>query len=263
MRWPLLRMLAAVAAASGVVAGFVVNVDRAVRLHEDLGVVLANYFSLFTIVSASIAVVVLVLAAVRARRSVGGSADGGGGVGDGGDGRPHEEPLAATIGLTVVTGAFLLLGGVFNVLLRGHPPQLAIPDPPFIGFLDSWATEVLHVVVPVYMLVDLLVGPPRRRVPWWALGLMVAYPLAWTGYTMARGELVANPDGSAPFWYPYDFLDPHGDGGWASALTYIGVLLAGFVVLGALVILVSRFRTGRASGPAPVRRAGASRHDRR
>jgi len=259
MRWPVLRMLAAVAAASGVVAGFVVNVDRAARLHEDLGVVLANYFSLFTIVSASIAVVVLVLAAVGAKRE----ADGRGGGAAGGGRRRREEPSAVSIALTVVTGAFLLLGAVFNVLLRGHPPQLAIPDPPFIGFLDSWATEVLHVVVPAYLLVDLLVGPPRRRVPWWALGLMVAYPLAWTGYTMARGELVANPDGSAPFWYPYDFLDPHGDGGWTSALTYIGVLLAGFVVLGALLILVSRFRTGRASGRDPARRAGGSRQDRR
>ena len=75
--------------------------------------------------------------------------------------------------------------------------------------------------------------------------MLVGYPLGWTTYTMVRGERVENPDGTTPWWYPYPFLDPHGAGGYSSALTYIGVILVGFLAIGALIILVGRYRERR------------------
>ena len=51
MHWTWFRITVAVIALSGVVAGFIVNIDRASREQQDLELVLANYFSLFTIVS--------------------------------------------------------------------------------------------------------------------------------------------------------------------------------------------------------------------
>ena len=51
MRWVWSRVAAAIAACSGVVAGLLVNIDRGLREEQILGDVLANYFSLFTIVS--------------------------------------------------------------------------------------------------------------------------------------------------------------------------------------------------------------------
>ena len=109
--------------------------------------------------------------------------------------------------------------------------------------------------MPIYFVLDLLLAPRRRGLPWWSLGVIVGYPLAWTAYTMIRGELVANPDGSTAWWYPYPFLDPHGAGGYGSALTYIGAILAAFLVIGVGIIMIGRYREKRAAtrtGTAPT-----------
>ena len=71
MRWVWFRIGAAVTALSGVVAGFVVNVDRAARADELLGDVMANYFSLFTIVSTLLSVVTLLAAPAGSMRDPG------------------------------------------------------------------------------------------------------------------------------------------------------------------------------------------------
>ena len=71
MQWTWFRIGAAVTALSGVVAGFVVNVDRAAREGQTLGVVMANYFSLFTIISTLLSVAALIAAAAWAIRHPG------------------------------------------------------------------------------------------------------------------------------------------------------------------------------------------------
>jgi hypothetical protein len=77
--------------------------------------------------------------------------------------------------------------------------------------------------------------------------VLVGYPLIWIVYTMIRGELTPDPSGATAWWYPYPFLDPHGDAGWAGAFTYIGVLLGALVGIGAITIAVGRFRERRAA----------------
>lgn len=230
MAWSWVRIIAAIVGLSGVVAGFIVNVDRAARLDQDLGAVLANFFSLFTIISITLGAVILISAAVWSLRHPGTS----------------PEPLGIALALAAVTGPILLLGVVYNVLLRGAPSGIAIPDPPVIAALDTWAVESLHVVIPLYFVVDLLLAPRRRGLPWWSLAVIVGYPLLWAGYTMLRGELVANPDGSAAWWYPYPFLDPHGAGGYGSALMYIGAIMATFLLIGWGIVAIGRFRERRA-----------------
>ena len=69
-----------------------------------------------------------------------------------------------------------------------------------------------------------------------------------------------NPDGSTPWWYPYPFLDPHGAGGYSSAFTYIGVILAGFLAIGSIIILIGRYREKRSTrhgAPAALIRSPA------
>jgi hypothetical protein len=231
MHWAWFRIGAAITGFSGVVAGFIVNVDRAARQGQSLGDVLANYFSLFTIVSTSLSVVALLAAASWAMRRPGWS----------------REPLGIALTIAAVTGPVLLLGLVYNILLRGLPSAVALGDSAGIAMLDDYAVEVLHVVMPIYFVLDLLLAPRRRALPWWSLAVLVGYPLAWTTYTMIRGERVGNPDGTTPWWYPYPFLDPHGAGGYPSALLYIGAILAGFLAIGTAIIVIGRYRERRAT----------------
>ena len=156
------------------------------------------------------------------------------------------EPVGIAMAIAAVTAPVILLGIVFNVLLRGDPPSIAATDPGWVSFMDSWATETLHVVLPVYFVLDLLFADRRRALPWSSLLVIVSYPLAWTIYTMVRGERVTNPDGSTQWWYPYGFLDPHA-GGYGSAFTYIGGILVAFVLLGVAIVGTGRVRERRAS----------------
>ena len=241
MRWSWFRIAAAVIALSGIVAGFIVNIDRASRESQDLELVLVNYFSMFTIVSALLSVIALVAAATWAQRHPG----------------TTREPLGIALGLAAVAGPLLLLGIVYNVLLRDAPSGIALGDTAGIRLLDSYAVEVLHVALPIYFVLDLLLAPRRRGLPWWSLAVIVSYPLGWTAYTMVRGLRVSNPDGSTSWWYPYPFLDPH-NAGYGSAFTYIGVMLVGFLAIGAIIIAIGRYREKRAAvrgGAAPA--AGA------
>ena len=66
MRWTVVRGATTVVALSGVVAGFIVNVDRASREGQDVGLVLANYFSLFTVVCAILTIGVMTAAMMKA-----------------------------------------------------------------------------------------------------------------------------------------------------------------------------------------------------
>ena len=156
MHWSWMRLGAAAVGLSGIAAGYIVNVDRASRQGHDLAVVLANYFSLFTIVSTMLSVVALTAAATWSRLHP----------------ERTREPLGIALGLAVVTGPILLLGIVYNVLLRGVPSAIALADSPGIALLDSYAVEVLHVVLPLYFLADLLFATRRRGLPWWGLAVM-------------------------------------------------------------------------------------------
>lgn len=231
MHWSWMRSAAAGMGVSAVAAGYIVNVDRATRQGQSLSLVLANYFSMFTIVSTLLAVGALATAATWARM------------------HPDRtrEPLGVALALAVVTGPMLLLGVVYNVLLRGVPSEVAGADSAGIAMLDNYAIEMLHVVLPLYFLADLLFATRRRGLGWWALPVLAAYPLVWLLHTMIRGELVADPSGAADWWYPYPFLDPHGAGGWGSALIYIAGIFAAFLAIGAGIIEIGRYRERRAS----------------
>lgn len=53
------------------------------------------------------------------------------------------------------------------------------------------------------------------------------------------------PDGSAETWYPYPFLDPNGSAGWTGVLTYVVVMLAVLIGIGAGIIAIGRHRARR------------------
>ena len=94
-----------------------------------------------------------------------------------------------------------ITGVVFALLLSGLQEELQTTIP--------WVDFVVHKLMPVVLVADWLVDPPRHRLPRWTVLAWLSYPLAWVTYTLVRGEAVD--------WYPYPFVD-------VSRLGYDGVL---------------------------------------
>jgi hypothetical protein len=121
-----------------------------------------------------------------------------------------------------------ITGVVFAPLLAGLQEELHTTTP--------WVDFVVHRLMPIALVTDWFLDPPRHRLPRWALLAWLAYPLAWLAYTLVRG---ASDD-----WYPYPFVD-------VSELGYGGVLArsiglaVGFAALGSVVLWLGNRRALR------------------
>lgn len=129
----------------------------------------ANFFSFFTIISNVFAGAYLIyfgLSNDRSRRS-------------------HVIRGAATLYM-------LMTGVIFAVLLAGleNVRLTAVP----------WDNVVLHYIMPIVMVVDWLVAPPKNSFTTKAMLVWVAFPFLYVAYTLFRGSIVG--------WYPYPFLNP-------------------------------------------------------
>ena len=221
--WTALRAAAAVLGASAVITQAVVTFGGALAAKRDVGTTLVNFFSFFTILSNVLAIIVLTWAVIwfctRGRA----------------DASP--EPRSLGIALACATTYMVITGVVYNLLLRGIPLAQ--------GHTVPWANEVLHVVVPLFLLLDLFLAPRRRCLGWGAIAAVLVFPLAWVVYTMVRGPLVTNPLTDAPYWYPYPFLDPNSatTGGYLGVVAYILGIAVGIALVAAGVVAVSRTRS--------------------
>jgi hypothetical protein len=125
---------------------------------------------------------------------------------------------------------------VFALLLAGTDVDVTLP----------WVDTVVHRIMPIAVIVDWLIDPPRHRIPVRTSLVWLAYPLVWTGYTLVRGALTG--------WYPYPFLDP-ANGGYATAAVYVVAIYVFGIALCALVAWVGSTIGARA---ADRRGAGAT-----
>jgi len=181
--------------------------------------VIANFLSFFTIQSNLAAAVVLAIGAIWAWTS--------------GRDAAREPRWYATL-LACVTTYMIVTGIVYNLLLRG----VELPQ----GVTVPWSNEVLHVVIPVVLALDLLLAPKRRALAWSSVAIVLIYPLAWIGYTVVRGPLIVAPATADPWWYPYPFLDPHGPGGVASVIGYSVAIAVAIAAVATLVVWVGHRR---------------------
>ncbi len=142
-----------------------------------------RYFVYFTIQSSMMNVVVLLVGGVVAIRSAE-------------DTRLFSNVRVAILAYAVVTGL------VYNALLRN------LHSSGYHGV--HWPTEVMHVAIPIFIVVDWVFAPGRQPIRWKALAFVAIYPLAWLAFTMIRGGITG--------WYPYPFLEPSQPGGcWPSS----------------------------------------------
>lgn len=99
--------------------------------------------------------------------------------------------LDALLGITV-TGIVYA-----TVLARIHEPK---------GWEQVTTNTLFHYVTPMAMVAGWLLFGPRPRINWSVVFAALGWPIAWFGFTLARGSI--DP------WYPYPFVDvsTHGYG---------------------------------------------------
>lgn len=114
----------------------------------------------------------------------------------------------ATVFMVVVgVGFAILLSGLQGVALTAVP----------------WDNTVLHYIIPVAIVIDFLIDPPKVRFKFSRTLLWLLYPIVYLAYTMFRGSVTG--------WYPYPFLNP----AKTSSVELIGTIAA-LLVLGVLLI---------------------------
>jgi len=220
-----LRAIFTVLVAAAVIAQLAHSIAQTAGAGGSVSGLVANFFSFFTIDSNVATVVVLAVGAVLLL------------VRRGDDPDWYTALRAAVVTYMVTTGV------VYNLLLRNIPlPQ---------GQTVPWSNEILHVVAPLYMLLDWLFAPGRsplrRRVTWW----IAVFPIVWAVYTLLRAPIAADPVTGRQPWYPYPFLNPAtSPNGYLSVAFYILLIAAVILCVGYGIVWVSR--TWRGGRPLPA-----------
>ncbi len=128
-----------------------------------------DFFGYFTNQTSSLTALVLIVVALRELA-----------------GRRIPEALAISWG--VGTACLIVVAIVYNTLVPGT------------GSAPPWVSVILHLVFPVFVVVDFASAFDRPRLPWRALWWVLPYPCLWLAVVLVRGQT----DG----WVPYGFLLP-------------------------------------------------------
>ncbi|MBB4812525.1 Pr6Pr family membrane protein [Pseudomonas rhodesiae] len=160
---------------------------------------LINFFSFFTVLTNTLAAVVLSYALVK---------------------RPSAAQrffLAPAVSSGIAV-SILVVGVAYNLLLR----HLWQPE----GF-QFIADELLHDVMPVLFALYWWRCVPKGQLRLTHIGLWVIYPLVYFGYALLRGDLLGQ--------YQYPFIDVS-TLGYPQVFVNAGGILAGFVLIALLVV---------------------------
>jgi len=213
-----LRASVAVAIVAAVVAQLAASLrfwnERGI---DNVGSQTVNFFSFFTVESNIAAAVVLAVGAVLLVV------------------RPDPDSTVFSVTRASVVTYMVVTGLVYNLLLRG----IDLPQGSTVG----WSNEVLHVVAPLYLLVDWLFAPGRSPIAARKIWIVLVFPLVWTAYTLVRGPFVEDQVYGNPFWYPYPFLNPvTSANGYLSVAFYVILIAAVIGLVAAGVLWISRRR---------------------
>jgi hypothetical protein len=153
-----------------------------------------NFFSYFTILTNLLVAIVLVASAINLIRR-----------------KPPTETDDIIRGSA--TGSIAIVGIVFGLLLSQMDSGM-IP----------WTNFVAHYLMPVIMVLDWLLHPPRSKLLLKHIWLWLIYPLAYLIYSLIRG--------AATNWYPYWFIDPNqSPRGWIGVALFATAITLGFILV--------------------------------
>lgn len=117
-----------------------------------------------------------------------------------------------------VTLYMAITGIVYNLLLA--------PNSADVSTNLQWVNVVVHMIGPLFVVLDFVLDPPRRRPTVAEASVWLVFPAVWLLYTMLRGP--------AADWYPYPFLDPDENSAGEIVVTCIAILAAFVLVSAAL-----------------------------
>ncbi|WP_206447746.1 Pr6Pr family membrane protein [Agrococcus sp. KRD186] len=126
--------------------------------------------------------------------------------------------------LLCVTSFMLVTGIVYNATMR----DVELPQ----GATLDWSNEVLHLVAPLWMLLDWILCPRKRQLHWRDVGTVLIFPLVWLGLTFLRAPKTTVQAGETPYWYP--MLDPA-----SYDIGVLGVVGACLAVAAALLVVAA------------------------
>lgn len=172
----------------------------------------ANFFSFFTVLSNTMAVVLLAMLAWAPERS--------------------SSPRFSLF-RGAVTVYMSVTGLVYAVLLA--------PTGIDVGLTEPWVNWSLHIVGPVAVAADWLFFPPGEELPQRTPLYWLTFPAVYLVYSLVRGALID--------WYPYPFLDPGETGGYGGVAIWSAVVL---VVILAFSYAYHWWAKRRVATPAPA-----------
>jgi hypothetical protein len=118
-----------------------------------------------------------------------------------------------------------MTGIIYILLLSGNEVSLQTTIPV--------VNVVLHYIMPVVVLLDWLIFPPKKRLDFKVALLWLAYPMFYLVYSLVRGAIVD--------WYPYPFIDPVVSG-WVNVIGISLTLAVSTVILIWLLVLRTTLR---------------------
>ncbi|MBV4478558.1 Pr6Pr family membrane protein [Pseudomonas khavaziana] len=169
---------------------------------------LISFFSFFTVLTNTLAVVVLSYAGVKRDSAM-------------------KRFFLAPVVSSAIAVSIIVVSLAYNLLLR----HLWSPE----GF-QFIADELLHDVMPLLFVIYWWQCVPKGQLRLRHIGAWVIYPLVYFGYALLRGDLLGQ--------YQYPFIDVL-TLGYPQVFVNAGGLLAGFVLV-ALVVVGLDKRLGRA-----------------
>ncbi len=101
----------------------------------------------------------------------------------------------------------IITGVVFALLLSGGDIKTLTAVP-----IDN---TILHEIIPIALVIDWLIHPPAKRIPFVRSLLWLVYPIFYAACALVRGALTG--------WYPYPFFNPEPNGYGPVVVTIIGI----------------------------------------